>query len=135
MKISQKIGLFFTLGERKKWAALFNHERERKIFQTGERERERGFSGWARAHRFLMSALKLWLWPGRFILIAASCKFWISSNIIIKQLLYATIMIITQFLPCNIGWLKICTKSSLDCLLTHTMSNKKTHLADSKTCR
>ena len=60
-KFLRKLDFFFTLGERKKWVPLFNHEpeRKRKIFQTGERERERGFSGWARAHRFLTSALML----------------------------------------------------------------------------
>ena len=45
--------------ERKKWAALVNQERSWKIFQYGERERERGFLGRARAQRFLTSALML----------------------------------------------------------------------------
>ena len=59
--------LSFTSEERKIWAALIYHKRERNFLQNGERER--GFSGWARAraHPISTSALMLWktvsFWP------------------------------------------------------------------------
>ena len=62
MELYSKIGNFalemslsLTSDERKKWAELIYHERERKFSQNGERvrERERGFSGWARSQPIL----------------------------------------------------------------------------------